>query len=232
MNFFFKLTLTLSSSLSPLSPLPPTVRTHTHTCTRTQGLREADRATTALTYLTAPPDAVPADRVYKGSRAAKPATPSRHGGETVFPRLGVTVHPTVGKALVFSGTSDEGWCDPLAIHESVPVQGDAWRKLIVQKWCVCSVRTVFCSLHVVLTVPLLPSMLLHIHTHTTCRYVPKAVSDEEQERVHEMRALGHVDDGRAFVLCDASNSCREYWTLAKAWRKKREAGEASGRDEL
>ena len=72
----------------------------------------------------------------------------------------------------------------------------------------------------------------HTHTHTTCRYVPKAVSDEEQERVHEMRALGHVDDGRAFVLCDASNSCREYWTLAKAWRKKREAGEASGRDEL
>ena len=149
------------------------------------GLREADRAATALVYLTAPAAASGAaarvDIARKGSRAARPATPSAYGGETVFPRLGVTVHPAVGKALVFSGLTDDGWCDPLSVHESVPVQGDAWRKLTVQKW-----------------------------------YTPQAVSTADQAQVHEMRALGHVADGRAFVLCDASNSCREYWTLAAA----------------
>ena len=151
------------------------------------GLREADRAATALVYLTSPPAAdsggasARVDVAHKGSRAARPATPSMYGGETVFPRLGVTVHPSVGKALVFSGLTDDGWCDPLSVHESVPVQGDTWRKLTVQKW-----------------------------------YTPQSVSTADQAQVHEMRALGHVANGRAFVLCDASNSCREYWTIGLA----------------
>lgn len=54
------------------------------------------------------------------------------GGETIFPRLGISVKPKKGSALFFHNCDPEGNPDPLTLHGSVPIeQGEKW---VVTKW--------------------------------------------------------------------------------------------------
>ena len=73
-----------------------------------------ERASTALMYLT--------------SLAAG------DGGETVFPRLGLTIRPEAGAALVFHSLAG-GRCLAESIHEGAPVRAGAEvDKYILQRW--------------------------------------------------------------------------------------------------
>lgn len=60
------------------------------------------------------------------------ASPSE-GGQTRFPRTGVSVDPKPGRALIFSSQDDNGFCDGRSLHESLPVEGKGV-KIIIQKW--------------------------------------------------------------------------------------------------
>ncbi|MES2298396.1 MAG: 2OG-Fe(II) oxygenase [Pseudomonadota bacterium] len=54
------------------------------------------------------------------------------GGETIFPKLGVSVAPVQGSALYFAYTNTLGQVDPLTLHGGNPVaSGEKW---IATKW--------------------------------------------------------------------------------------------------
>lgn len=54
------------------------------------------------------------------------------GGETYFPRLGLTIVARCGTAVYFSNTTTDGACDPLTLHGGAPVrQGEKW---IATQW--------------------------------------------------------------------------------------------------
>lgn len=54
------------------------------------------------------------------------------GGETVFPKVGVSVIPKQGNAVYFHYTNSKGQSDRLSVHTGVPVlEGEKW---IATKW--------------------------------------------------------------------------------------------------
>jgi prolyl 4-hydroxylase len=54
------------------------------------------------------------------------------GGETVFPRAGLSVAPTKGSAVYFAYTDAQSRCDPLSFHAGAPVvRGEKW---IATRW--------------------------------------------------------------------------------------------------
>ena len=64
-----------------------------------------------------------------------------HGGETVFPDLGVRVAPKQGRALIFNSMDmATGRCLPHSVHKAMPVGGGAGQddhlssKTILQRW--------------------------------------------------------------------------------------------------
>jgi prolyl 4-hydroxylase len=49
------------------------------------------------------------------------------GGETQFPKIGVTIRPKAGDAIAFTNTRDDDAADPLSLHAGLPVmQGVKW----------------------------------------------------------------------------------------------------------
>lgn len=79
-------------------------------------LQRADRAVTALVYL----------------------TDVSEGGETVFPRIGeegLSIRPEKGMLVLFTSFEPEnGWCDPNSIHAANPVGSESEEKVVIQKW--------------------------------------------------------------------------------------------------
>ena len=81
--------------------------------------RPNDRAITVLIYLT---DGV-------------------SGGETNFPRLNISVTPKLGKLVVFTSLDQDGYCDALSTHASMPVVSG--EKYVLQKWYHSKPQTAF-----------------------------------------------------------------------------------------
>jgi prolyl 4-hydroxylase len=54
------------------------------------------------------------------------------GGQTVFPRAGVSITPEKGKAVLFYNVDDQGEIDPESLHGGAPVlKGEKW---LVTRW--------------------------------------------------------------------------------------------------
>jgi hypothetical protein len=54
------------------------------------------------------------------------------GGETVFPKAGLSVRPAKGDALFFANVDEAGAPDPRSLHAGLPVAaGEKW---IVSQW--------------------------------------------------------------------------------------------------
>jgi prolyl 4-hydroxylase len=54
------------------------------------------------------------------------------GGETVFPKIGLSIVPKKGSAVYFHYGNDKGQLDRLSVHSSIPVrQGEKW---VATKW--------------------------------------------------------------------------------------------------
>ncbi|CAH1789269.1 unnamed protein product [Owenia fusiformis] len=54
------------------------------------------------------------------------------GGETNFPKLGISIKPKKAQALVWTNMDEDGNCDPMSIHEASKVQ--VGKKYILQRW--------------------------------------------------------------------------------------------------
>ena len=56
----------------------------------------------------------------------------RLGGATIFPKLGLGVHPEKGSAILWFNLAEDGTCNPMYDHASCPVLlGDKW---VGNKW--------------------------------------------------------------------------------------------------
>ena len=54
------------------------------------------------------------------------------GGETIFPKIGLSISPKKGTALYFHYANSSGQVDRLSLHSSIPVvEGDKW---VATKW--------------------------------------------------------------------------------------------------
>lgn len=77
-----------------------------------------------------PPDAVARDRPQAGNRCRTICTYLNHvegGGETVFPRVDMSVSPEPGRAVVFDNLYTDGRPDPESLHAGMPVtRGEKW----------------------------------------------------------------------------------------------------------
>mmetsp|Transcript_77573 Transcript_77573/g.222157 ORF Transcript_77573/g.222157 Transcript_77573/m.222157 type:complete len:490 (-) Transcript_77573:515-1984(-) len=60
--------------------------------------------------------------------------PEDCGGETVFERLGVSVKPELGKAVIWSNVDRTGKPDPLTMHEAMPIECDEVVKYTMNVW--------------------------------------------------------------------------------------------------
>ncbi|XP_066927141.1 uncharacterized protein [Clytia hemisphaerica] len=56
----------------------------------------------------------------------------KQGGETKFPKLGLSVRPKQGRLLVWNNMNRRGRCDPTSVHHATPVVKG--RKFILQRW--------------------------------------------------------------------------------------------------
>ena len=57
------------------------------------------------------------------------------GGETEFPLLSLKVRPEAGMAIVWSNLDENGQCDPLTEHASVPLKsGDVHISSLNKYW--------------------------------------------------------------------------------------------------
>eukprot|EP00112_Aurelia_sp_Birch-Aquarium-sp1_P010796 Seg2294.3 transcript_id=Seg2294.3/GoldUCD/mRNA.D3Y31 product="putative prolyl 4-hydroxylase 10" protein_id=Seg2294.3/GoldUCD/D3Y31 len=56
----------------------------------------------------------------------------KSGGETKFPKLGISVKPKKGRALVWNNMKPDGSCDPMSVHNAAKVVNG--RKVIIQRW--------------------------------------------------------------------------------------------------
>lgn len=54
------------------------------------------------------------------------------GGETKFPKLGISVKPRKGRLLVWNNMDPDGRCDPTSIHNAAKVVDG--KKVIIQRW--------------------------------------------------------------------------------------------------
>jgi len=56
----------------------------------------------------------------------------QEGGETIFPKMDLSISPKKGAALYFHYGNQEGQTDRLTLHSSVPVlNGEKW---VATKW--------------------------------------------------------------------------------------------------
>src|SRR5690606_22182215 len=56
----------------------------------------------------------------------------QEGGETIFPKINITVKPKKGDALLFFDCCPDGRTDPLTFHGGLPVlKGEKW---LATKW--------------------------------------------------------------------------------------------------
>ncbi len=56
----------------------------------------------------------------------------KDGGETIFPKIGLKIAPTKGKALLFYNVTSDGRPDPMSFHGGAPViDGEKW---IITYW--------------------------------------------------------------------------------------------------
>ena len=54
------------------------------------------------------------------------------GGETVFPKVGVSIVPKKGSAVYFHYGNSQGQVDRMSVHSSIPVtKGEKW---VATKW--------------------------------------------------------------------------------------------------
>ncbi len=56
----------------------------------------------------------------------------KEGGETKFPKLGISVKPKRGRLLVWNNMRPDGSCDPTSIHNAAKVVDG--HKVIIQRW--------------------------------------------------------------------------------------------------
>lgn len=77
-----------------------------------------------------PPGSLEKDRPDAGNRLRTICAylnPVLEGGETEFPRAGLTVTPIAGRALVFDNLHPDGQPDPDSLHAGLPIQaGEKW----------------------------------------------------------------------------------------------------------
>ena len=56
----------------------------------------------------------------------------KQGGETKFPKLGISIKPKKGRLLVWNNMRSDGFCDPTSIHNAAKVE--IGHKVILQRW--------------------------------------------------------------------------------------------------
>ncbi len=56
----------------------------------------------------------------------------KEGGETKFPKLGISVRPKQGRLLLWNNMRPDGSCDPTSIHNAAKVVNG--HKVIIQRW--------------------------------------------------------------------------------------------------
>lgn len=152
------------------------------------------------------------------------------GGGTRLTRGNVTVLPRTGRAFVFFGAGEDGFCDPLSEHEALAVaQGT---KIVLQKWYLSRappggkeagaedaawqhVRRFMRSHAEAVAAALTGSRPESPREEgeegdsklgVEAGQARQGGADEQAARVREAAAEGRLP----FTLCDHSGSCREY----------------------